>query len=485
MLRLVTAILVGLSLCAAQTTGGKSPTPIADRNQTINNISLSPYATPTMGPCCPDGAADCPPGAPPCTMPSMPPTMTSYPYSSLSPSVAPCCPDGSQCPRGAVICSIQSTAPSSDVSPSPSSSPSPSPSPSSSSSSSVNPRQEPSPSSSLNPRQDSSPSSSVNPKQDPSPSSSVNPRQDPSPSSSVNPRQSPSSSSSSSPFVDPKQSPSPSLDSRRSPSPSNQKPKPSFNAASSALPSRWPVPSKRPLYPPIDKLPLTIVFSNTNGSSLVEPAHLQQLQAAFGCTLQVPLEHIVLTNISHIINGMSNPVPFDRTAANLNSNGTIICLVPRNRRLLMERQLQTSSSVAVSVDILEVPDYLAMLNSTELATIVEGSSSLQLVASSTGSSGLSLLIAVGSVDSQPTVTGPIPATASNIGLITGLAVFAGCCVIMMVVGGVVYYRLRQKPITSRSKTIVVVDAPFSQIKPAAHLDTRIEFSPQIIRQPVV
>ena len=217
----------------------------------------------------------------------------------------------------------------------------------------------------------------------------------------------------------------------------------------------------------------------------MEPAHLQQLQAALGCTLQVPLEHIVLTNISHIINGVSNPVPFDRTAANLNSNGTIICLVPRNRRLLMERQLQTSSSVAVSVDILAVPDYLAMLNSTELATIVEGSSSLQLVASSTGSSGLSLLVAVGSVDSQPTVTGPTPAAASNVGLITGLAVFAGCCVIMMVVGGVVYYRLRQKPITSRSKTIVVVDAPFSQIKPAAHSDIRIEFSPQIIRQPVV
>jgi len=217
----------------------------------------------------------------------------------------------------------------------------------------------------------------------------------------------------------------------------------------------------------------------------VEPAHLQQLQAALGCTFQVPLEHIVLTNINHIINGVSNPVPFDRTAANLNSNGTIICLVPKNRRLLMERQLQTSSSVAVSVDILVPPDYLAMLNSTELATIVEGSSSLQLVASSTGSSGLSLLVAVGSVNSQPTVTGPTPAAASNVGLITGLAVAAGCCVIMMVVGGVVYYRIRQKPITSRSKTIIVVDAPFSQIKPAAHSDTRIEFSPQTIRQPVV
>lgn len=216
----------------------------------------------------------------------------------------------------------------------------------------------------------------------------------------------------------------------------------------------------------------------------MEPAHLQQLQAALGCTLQVPLEQVVLTNITQVVNGFSTPVSFDRTAANLNSNGTIVCLVPRVRRLLMQRLLQASSSVAVAVDILAPPDYLALLNSTELASLVEDSSSLQLVASSTGSSGLSLLAAAGPVDSQPTVTGPTPAAASNLSLITGVSVFAGCCVIMFTVGGVVYYRLRQKPITSHSK-IMVVDAPFSQIKPAAHSDIRIEFSPLTIRQPVV
>jgi len=218
----------------------------------------------------------------------------------------------------------------------------------------------------------------------------------------------------------------------------------------------------------------------------VEPAHLQQLQAALGCTLHVPLEQVVLTNITQVVNGFSTLIPFDRTAANLNSNGTIVCLVPRVRRLLLQRQLQPSatSSVAVSVDILAVPDYLALLNSTELASLVEGSSSLQLVASSTGSSGLSLQAAAGPVDSQPTVTGPTPAAASNLSLITGLAVFAGCCVIMFTVGGVMYYRLRQKPITSHSK-IIVVDAPFSQTKPAAHSDIRIEFSPMNTRQPVV
>lgn len=270
-----------------------------------------------------------------------------------------------------------------------------------------------------------------------------------------------------------------------SPSPSVQKARPSFNAVSSALPSRWPRPSRPPL-PPTDKLPLTLSFSNTNGTSLTQPAHLQQLQAAIGCTLQVPLEHVVLTNISHIINGFSTPVPFDRSAANLNSNGTVVCLVPRVRRVLMLRQLQptASSSVSVAVDILLPPDNLALLNSTELASLIEGSSSLQLVATSAGSSGISLLAAPGTADSQG-VTVSAPASSSNLGLIAGLAVAAGFGVIMTAAGAILYYRLRQKPITSHSKNIIVIDAPFSQTIRTAQSDIRVEFTPLTMRQPVV
>ena len=244
--------------------------------------------------------------------------------------------------------------------------------------------------------------------------------------------------------------------------------------------------------PPTDKLPLTLSFSNTNGTSLTQPAHLQQLQAALGCTLQVPLESVVIMNISHIINGFSTPVPFDRSAANLKSNGTIVCLVPRVRRLLRQRQLDptATSSVAVAVDILLPPDNLALLNSTELASLIEGSTSLQLVATSAGSSGLSLLAAPGTADAQPTVTGSAPAAAassSNLGLIAGLAAAAGFGVIMTATAAIMYYRLRQKPITSQSKNIIIVDAPFSQIIRPAQPDMRAEFSPRkiepLIRRP--
>ena len=192
-------------------------------------------------------------------------------------------------------------------------------------------------------------------------------------------------------------------------------------------------------------------------------------------------------NISHIINGFSTPVPFDRSAANLKSNGTIVCLVPRVRRLLMQRQLEpvTTSSVSVAVDILLPPDNLALLNSTELASLIEGSSSLQLVATTTGSSGLSLLAAPGAADSQGG-TGPAPAatSSSNLGLIAGLAVAAGFGVIMTATGAILYYRLRQKPITSRTKNIIIVDAPFSQIIRPAQPDMRAEFSPRKI-EPVI
>jgi len=242
--------------------------------------------------------------------------------------------------------------------------------------------------------------------------------------------------------------------------------------------------------PPTDKLPLTLSFSNTNGTSLTQPAHLQQLQAALGCTLQVPLESVVIMNISHIINGFSTPIPFDRSAANLKSNGTIVCLVPRVRRLLMHRQLDpiATSSVAVEIDILLPPENLALLNSTELASLIEGSSSLQLVATTTGSGGISLLAAPGTADSQPMVTGSAPAaSSSNLSLIVGLSVFSGCCVIMTATVTILYYRLRQKPITSHSKNIIIVDAPFSQTIRTAQPDNRVEFSPRnietVIRRP--
>jgi hypothetical protein len=149
----------------------------------------------------------------------------------------------------------------------------------------------------------------------------------------------------------------------------------------------------------------------------------------------------------------------------------------------MRRQLDpveiTTSSVAVAVDILLPPDNLVLLNSTELASLIEGSSSLQLVATSAGSSGISLLAAPGTADSQPpvTVTGSAPAS-SNLGLIAGLSVFSGCCVIMTAATAILYYRLRQKPITSQSKNIIIVDAPFSQTIRTAQPDIRVEFSPR-------
>jgi hypothetical protein len=147
----------------------------------------------------------------------------------------------------------------------------------------------------------------------------------------------------------------------------------------------------------------------------------------------------------------------------------------------MQRQLEptatATSSVAVAVDILLPPDNLVLLNSTELASLIEGSSSLQLVATSAGSSGISLLAASGTADSQPTVTGSAPAS-SNLGLIAGLSVFSGCCVIMTAATAILYYRLRQKPITSHSKNIIIVDAPFSQTIRTAQPDIRVEFSPR-------
>ena len=92
-----------------------------------------------------------------------------------------------------------------------------------------------------------------------------------------------------------------------------------------------------------------------------------------------------------------------------------------------------------------------------------------------------LLVAPGTADAQPTVTGSAPAaSSSNLGLIAGLAAAAGLGVIMTATVTIMYYRLRQKPITSQSKNIIIVDAPFSQTIRTAQPDIRVEFSPRNI-----
>jgi hypothetical protein len=214
----------------------------------------------------------------------------------------------------------------------------------------------------------------------------------------------------------------------------------------------------------------------------------QQVQAAAGCTFQVPLENVVLTNITQTAGGIVSAVPFDRTIPTLNSNGTVVCLVPARQRLLSARALQTatsSSSVDVFVMILSPSNDLLALNSSALMTLVQTSYALQTVSSSVGSTGVTVLSindALGSSSSGPTTAASGTTNNGNVGLIVGLSIFAGVCLVVAGVAVAAYQRQQKTVPFSRSKVVMFVDNPATADKTSSFMmEPRMEFAPSTVR----
>jgi len=214
---------------------------------------------------------------------------------------------------------------------------------------------------------------------------------------------------------------------------------------------------------------------------------LQQVQAAAGCTFQVPLENVVLTNITQTSGGIVTTVPFDRTIPTLNSNGTVVCLVSARQRLLSARALQTtsSSSVDVFVMILSPSNDLLALNSSALMTLVQTSYALQTVSSSVGSTGVTVLSindALGSSSSGPAAAASATTNNGNVGLIVGLSIFAGVCLVVAGVAVVAYQRQQKTVPFSRSKVVMFVDNPATADKTSSFMmEPRMEFAPSTVR----
>lgn len=263
-----------------------------------------------------------------------------------------------------------------------------------------------------------------------------------------------------------------------------------FRATSSRVPISLAEPTGS--NPPLN---LTFQFSGANATTVSKGDSLQQLQAAIGCTVQVPLEYVVLTNITQTIAGTIITVPFDRTIPTLNSNGIVVCLVPA-RRHLQSRVLQaSSSSINVFVMILSPSNTLVSLNSTALTALVENSYSLQLVSSAVGSSGLSVANNDRTSSPSSTTTASTASTAdstksSNLSLIVGLSVFAGCCLVVISAIIIVHQTQRKAIPFSRSNSVLSVENPASvsasgssasqKVSPFV-ADARIGFTPSTIR----
>ena len=99
---------------------------------------------------------------------------------------------------------------------------------------------------------------------------------------------------------------------------------------------------------------------------------------------------------------------------------------------------------------------------------------------STGVTVLSIGDALGSSGPATTATGT--STNGNMGLILGLSVFAGVCLVVAGVAVVAYQRQRKTVPFSRSKVVMFVENPATADKVSPFMmEPRMEFAPSTVR----
>ena len=306
----------------------------------------------------------------------------------------------------------------------------------------------PVPSSDISPPPSLSPVPSSKPSSDPSPPPSLSPVPSSKPSSS------PSSSSARSP--PPSLSPVPSSSSIRSPPPSLS-PIPSSKPSSSPPPSSKPNPTRSPK-PLNNTYAGTLRYTPTNTSQFRNPTYLQQIQSGLSCAIQMPLDNILLTNITTA----TGTIPFNTTAVN-QRGGVAPCPMVRRLRILQ----QSSNDVTVSYIILSSDT----LNITELQDLIASSPAIL----ATGVTTLSAPPAPASTVASSSNNNLLVYVMAPIGTLMALGLFAVAIAIVRSSGGT------SSPLSKSSKVVVFVENPTTTFTKPQELEERQEFEPQRIR----
>jgi hypothetical protein len=235
-------------------------------------------------------------------------------------------------------------------------------------------------------------------------------------------------------------------------------------------------------------------FTGGNATTLANPATLQQTTANLACALRVPLENIVLQNITQTTATGTTVIPFDPRVATLTSNGTVTCFAkPANatvRRL--GRTLQSAGTTIVIQYILvdPSPGILTMDPATFSATVASDPAVLEL-ATTLQSSGVTAdappELALGT---QAPPSSPAPAQTDLKAYLPGiLAGVIGAFVVGgVVVGAVFLFVNKRTPHTPPStlkptSKVVVVQTRIESTNPMvkAPVEVRQTFDPQAVR----
>jgi hypothetical protein len=183
-------------------------------------------------------------------------------------------------------------------------------------------------------------------------------------------------------------------------------------ARRSAAPTSWSIRSSIMPLQNISVLNSAFRFSNANASIIENPEKLQQLTANIACALRVPLENILIKNITQIrIDGTINIIQFDPRIVSLNSNSAVVCYTQisnsTNRLLRGKRRLAGDSSVSIEYSIIDPPTALLSMDPATFASTIESDPAIISIATILGSDGviaeappeLTLIVAAAPVNS--------------------------------------------------------------------------------------
>lgn len=209
---------------------------------------------------------------------------------------------------------------------------------------------------------------------------------------------------------------------------------------------------------PLPVIQSKLEFRGANASAFSRPEKIQEVVTTLGCTLRLALEQIVIKNITWVsVDGRRTVLSFDPSVAALRSNGSTDCFVadttvPNARRLQANSD---SGRVEIDYAITDPPASITALDSGSFSAIVENSPSLQNLAASVGSSGLSAP-APAELTTEPAVQTTQSSSFMNLPVYGIVLVAIGSSIF---VGGLIYsvmrsFRAHSTPVTKTPQAIV-------------------------------
>lgn len=314
-------------------------------------------------------------------------------------------------------------------------------------------------------------------------------------------------------------SPSSSISVSRTPRPSaaiyadvSRKPLPSVKplppplVAKSPAPSPWPKkvevvlePEEKPAY-----IEAKVSVSGGNATEMTKPEKIQEMQASLACTLRMPLENILITNITYVDEkGVIQKLDVDPTKFMMAGDGSTECYdmkKPVNStggRLL--RSLQATGAIEVDYAIVAPSDDILAMDTTQMQQVISTSPIMIQAANSVGGTKLTATSLEFLRSQISPSASPSPLATTGLFVDLRAAIGGGIGAIALLVGiaaAFIMYSSQKKEVQQvvtqkeqevKNRVMVIVQEqhhmnPIVNMRPTLGQELPIDFSPEQTRR---